>query len=66
MGERNLIRTVCVHFFFSLTFAFSFCSFAHFSPSRSFPQIKSQQKNEGSVGLYTYPILQAADILLYK
>ncbi len=31
-----------------------------------FSQIKSKQKNEGSVGLYTYPVLQAADILLYK
>ncbi|XP_018429895.1 PREDICTED: tryptophan--tRNA ligase, mitochondrial [Nanorana parkeri] len=30
-------------------------------------RIKSQtQKNEGSVGLFTYPVLQAADILLYK
>lgn len=29
-------------------------------------QMKSKQKNEGSVGLYTYPVLQAADILLYK
>ncbi|KAI3355693.1 hypothetical protein L3Q82_004285 [Scortum barcoo] len=28
--------------------------------------MKSKQKNEGSVGLYTYPVLQAADILLYK
>lgn len=27
---------------------------------------KSKQKNEGSVGLYTYPVLQAADILLYR
>lgn len=34
--------------------------------SQSFPQIKSKLKNEGSVGLYTYPVLQAADILLYK
>ncbi|KAM6979170.1 LOW QUALITY PROTEIN: tryptophan--tRNA ligase, mitochondrial [Tautogolabrus adspersus] len=35
---------------------------------RHLPQwkIKSKQKNEGSVGLYTYPVLQAADILLYK
>ncbi|XP_041858588.1 tryptophan--tRNA ligase, mitochondrial [Melanotaenia boesemani] len=35
---------------------------------RHLPQwkMKSKQKNEGSVGLYTYPILQAADILLYK
>ncbi|CAI9621881.1 unnamed protein product [Staurois parvus] len=36
---------------------------------RHLPQwkIKSQsQKNEGSVGLFTYPVLQAADILLYK
>lgn len=32
----------------------------------SFLQIKSNRKNEGSVGLYTYPVLQAADILLYK
>uniref|UniRef100_A0A3B5AAT1 Tryptophan--tRNA ligase, mitochondrial n=1 Tax=Stegastes partitus TaxID=144197 RepID=A0A3B5AAT1_9TELE len=29
-------------------------------------QMKSKQKSEGSVGLYTYPVLQAADILLYK
>ncbi|KAL7881712.1 hypothetical protein AOLI_G00085600 [Acnodon oligacanthus] len=35
---------------------------------RHLPQwkIKSRQKSEGSVGLYTYPVLQAADILLYK
>lgn len=35
---------------------------------RHLPQwkMKSQQKKEGSVGLYTYPVLQAADILLYK
>uniref|UniRef100_H3DDZ3 Tryptophan--tRNA ligase, mitochondrial n=1 Tax=Tetraodon nigroviridis TaxID=99883 RepID=H3DDZ3_TETNG len=35
---------------------------------RQLPQwkMKSKQKNEGSVGLYTYPVLQAADILLYK
>ncbi|XP_068127084.1 tryptophan--tRNA ligase, mitochondrial isoform X2 [Hyperolius riggenbachi] len=36
---------------------------------RHLPQwkIKSQtQQNEGSVGLFTYPVLQAADILLYK
>uniref|UniRef100_A0A1A8CG79 Tryptophan--tRNA ligase, mitochondrial n=1 Tax=Nothobranchius kadleci TaxID=1051664 RepID=A0A1A8CG79_NOTKA len=35
---------------------------------RHLPQwkVKSKQKNEGSVGLYTYPVLQAADILLYK
>ncbi|XP_063806631.1 tryptophan--tRNA ligase, mitochondrial [Pseudophryne corroboree] len=36
---------------------------------RHLPQwkMKSQtQKNEGSVGLFTYPVLQAADILLYK
>ncbi|XP_023692939.2 tryptophan--tRNA ligase, mitochondrial isoform X2 [Paramormyrops kingsleyae] len=35
---------------------------------RHLPQwkIKSKQKNEGSVGLYTYPVLQAADILLYR
>ncbi|CAN2387712.1 Tryptophanyl tRNA synthetase 2 [Pristimantis euphronides] len=35
---------------------------------RHLPQwkMKSQgQKNEGSVGLFTYPVLQAADILLY-
>lgn len=31
-----------------------------------FLQMKSKVKNEGSVGLYTYPVLQAADILLYK
>ncbi|XP_041663279.1 tryptophan--tRNA ligase, mitochondrial isoform X2 [Cheilinus undulatus] len=29
-------------------------------------KMKSKQKSEGSVGLYTYPVLQAADILLYK
>uniref|UniRef100_A0A1A8FWU7 Tryptophan--tRNA ligase, mitochondrial n=2 Tax=Nothobranchius korthausae TaxID=1143690 RepID=A0A1A8FWU7_9TELE len=34
--------------------------------SQRFLQVKSKQKNEGSVGLYTYPVLQAADILLYK
>lgn len=28
--------------------------------------MKSKQKSEGSVGLFTYPVLQAADILLYK
>uniref|UniRef100_A0A3Q1F817 Tryptophan--tRNA ligase, mitochondrial n=1 Tax=Acanthochromis polyacanthus TaxID=80966 RepID=A0A3Q1F817_9TELE len=35
---------------------------------RHLPQwkMKSKQKNEGSVGLYTYPVLQAADILLYN
>uniref|UniRef100_A0A3B5MJ36 tryptophan--tRNA ligase n=1 Tax=Xiphophorus couchianus TaxID=32473 RepID=A0A3B5MJ36_9TELE len=35
---------------------------------RHLPQwkMKSKQKNEGSVGLYIYPVLQAADILLYK
>ncbi|KAM8977769.1 tryptophan--tRNA ligase, mitochondrial [Pelodytes ibericus] len=36
---------------------------------RHLPQwkIKCQsQKNEGSVGLFTYPVLQTADILLYK
>ncbi|KAM3933269.1 tryptophan--tRNA ligase, mitochondrial [Leptodactylus fuscus] len=36
---------------------------------RHLPQwkMKSQnQKNEGSVGLFTYPVLQAADILLYR
>ncbi|XP_072254575.1 tryptophan--tRNA ligase, mitochondrial [Pyxicephalus adspersus] len=36
---------------------------------RHLPQwkIKNQnQKNEGSVGLFTYPVLQSADILLYK
>ncbi|KAJ6658259.1 hypothetical protein lerEdw1_020531 [Lerista edwardsae] len=26
----------------------------------------ASQKNEGTVGLFTYPVLQAADILLYK
>ncbi|XP_062985007.1 tryptophan--tRNA ligase, mitochondrial [Elgaria multicarinata webbii] len=34
-----------------------------------FPQWKiknANQMNEGSVGLFTYPVLQAADILLYK
>ncbi|KAM4609332.1 tryptophan--tRNA ligase, mitochondrial [Polymixia lowei] len=35
---------------------------------RHLPQwkMKSKQKSEGSVGLYTYPVLQAADILLYR
>ncbi|KAM9710427.1 tryptophan--tRNA ligase, mitochondrial [Menidia menidia] len=35
---------------------------------RHLPQwkMKSKQRSEGSVGLYTYPVLQAADILLYK
>ncbi|OCT93577.1 tryptophan--tRNA ligase, mitochondrial [Xenopus laevis] len=36
---------------------------------RHLPQwkVKSQtQRNEGSVGLFTYPVLQAADILLYR
>ncbi|KAG7463543.1 hypothetical protein MATL_G00177740 [Megalops atlanticus] len=35
---------------------------------RHLPQwkMKSKQKNEGSVGLFTYPVLQAADILLYR
>ncbi|XP_028292399.1 tryptophan--tRNA ligase, mitochondrial [Gouania willdenowi] len=35
---------------------------------RHLPQwkMKSKVKQEGSVGLYTYPVLQAADILLYK
>ncbi|XP_036966388.1 tryptophan--tRNA ligase, mitochondrial [Acanthopagrus latus] len=35
---------------------------------RHLPQwkMKSKAKNEGSVGLFTYPVLQAADILLYK
>ncbi|KAE8621069.1 hypothetical protein XENTR_v10004670 [Xenopus tropicalis] len=36
---------------------------------RHLPQwkVKSQrQNNEGSVGLFTYPVLQAADILLYR
>uniref|UniRef100_A0A3P9JTJ8 Tryptophan--tRNA ligase, mitochondrial n=1 Tax=Oryzias latipes TaxID=8090 RepID=A0A3P9JTJ8_ORYLA len=35
---------------------------------RHLPQwkMKSGQKNEGSVGLFTYPVLQAADILLYQ
>ncbi|XP_019131096.2 tryptophan--tRNA ligase, mitochondrial [Larimichthys crocea] len=35
---------------------------------RHLPQwkMKSKLKNEGSVGLFTYPVLQAADILLYK
>ncbi|XP_018104496.1 tryptophan--tRNA ligase, mitochondrial isoform X2 [Xenopus laevis] len=36
---------------------------------RHLPQwkVKCQtQKNEGSAGLFTYPVLQAADILLYK
>ncbi|XP_061647855.1 tryptophan--tRNA ligase, mitochondrial [Phyllopteryx taeniolatus] len=35
---------------------------------RHLPQwkMKSKEKKEGSVGLYTYPVLQAADILLYK
>ncbi|KAM3861716.1 tryptophan--tRNA ligase, mitochondrial [Diretmus argenteus] len=35
---------------------------------RHLPQwkMKSKLKKEGSVGLYTYPVLQAADILLYR
>ncbi|XP_034042893.1 tryptophan--tRNA ligase, mitochondrial [Thalassophryne amazonica] len=35
---------------------------------RHLPQwkMKSKNRSEGSVGLYTYPVLQAADILLYK
>ncbi|XP_056286343.1 tryptophan--tRNA ligase, mitochondrial [Pseudoliparis swirei] len=35
---------------------------------RHLPQwkMKSKLKQEGSVGLYTYPVLQAADILLYR
>ncbi|KAM4559072.1 tryptophan--tRNA ligase, mitochondrial isoform 1-T1 [Odontesthes bonariensis] len=35
---------------------------------RHLPQwkMKSKLKKDGSVGLYTYPVLQAADILLYK
>ncbi|KAJ8247188.1 hypothetical protein GJAV_G00259760 [Gymnothorax javanicus] len=35
---------------------------------RHLPQwkIKSREKKEGSVGLFTYPVLQAADILLYR
>ncbi|XP_059896061.1 tryptophan--tRNA ligase, mitochondrial [Gadus macrocephalus] len=35
---------------------------------RHLPQwkMKSKQKGEGSVGLFTYPVLQAADILLYR
>ncbi|XP_029113951.1 tryptophan--tRNA ligase, mitochondrial [Scleropages formosus] len=35
---------------------------------RHLPQwkMKSRQRNEGYVGLYTYPVLQAADILLYR
>lgn len=60
----------CVYSFFSFCpFSSSFCRLsplAYFFPSQSFPQIKSKLKNEGSVGLYTYPVLQAADILLYK
>lgn len=44
---------------FSLRPSSSFCCFFNW-------QMKSKQKNEGSVGLYTYPVLQAADILLYK
>ncbi|KAJ8339895.1 hypothetical protein SKAU_G00345280 [Synaphobranchus kaupii] len=35
---------------------------------RHLPQwkMKSKDKKEGSVGLFTYPVLQAADILLYR
>ncbi|KAH1187191.1 hypothetical protein KIL84_019940 [Mauremys mutica] len=36
---------------------------------QSFPQWKvknASQNYEGTVGLFTYPVLQAADILLYK
>lgn len=48
-----------------------FQTFLSICPSSGKPcffylQMKSKQKNEGSVGLYTYPVLQAADILLYK
>lgn len=33
----------------------------------SFPQAKAaKQKHDGTVGLLTYPVLQAADILCYK
>lgn len=42
--------------------AFQLCVCVFFS----FPQMKTKAKNEGSVGLFTYPVLQAADILLYK
>ncbi|KAG9348855.1 hypothetical protein JZ751_029172 [Albula glossodonta] len=35
---------------------------------RHLPQwkMKTKEKREGSVGLFTYPVLQAADILLYR
>ncbi|MED6244866.1 hypothetical protein ATANTOWER_026034 [Ataeniobius toweri] len=44
-----------------------FTLFPHFFPlSQNAIKMKTKLKNEGSVGLYTYPVLQAADILLYK
>ena len=43
-----------------------FCSSGHSVVFPPLPQIKSKQKGEGSVGLFTYPVLQAADILLYR
>lgn len=62
---------------FLLVFSFCVCSSsllicfllsqpAYFASLNLFPQMKSKAKNEGSVGLFTYPVLQAADILLYK
>lgn len=70
----RLLLFLLVFNFFGLSF---FCSsslfiffllsqLAYFSFLYLFPQMKSKVKNEGSVGLFTYPVLQAADILLYK
>lgn len=70
----RLLLFLLVFIFFGLSF---FCSsslfiffplsqLAYFSFLYLFPQMKSKVKNEGSVGLFTYPVLQAADILLYK
>ncbi|MEQ2194078.1 hypothetical protein XENOCAPTIV_022775 [Xenoophorus captivus] len=43
-----------------------FTLFPHFLSSQNAIKMKTKLKNEGSVGLYTYPVLQAADILLYN
>ncbi|XP_060092326.1 tryptophan--tRNA ligase, mitochondrial [Heteronotia binoei] len=43
--------------------------FTNISRLQHFPQWKAKsasQMNEGTAGLFTYPVLQAADILLYK
>uniref|UniRef100_A0A1A8SBP0 tryptophan--tRNA ligase n=1 Tax=Nothobranchius rachovii TaxID=451742 RepID=A0A1A8SBP0_9TELE len=68
--KTHLIPSACFCFcFFPFSpppsrFLFSFILLVLLS--QWFLQVKSKQKNEGSVGLYTYPVLQAADILLYK